>query len=704
VLQSIVVAKFPTERKKKKKKKKSLFFGSALDPEWKFSMEFFYETRYANKLDKKIFKIDCFDYDRVGANDFIGGAQVDLYTLATGPIAHDLVMRDGGKPCGRLQFCCEFEMYSEVEVTLKSINVSSLVAPEPGKPCDPHMQFYFSAVDATEEAPQEGSSPFPQRAKVENKTYRTPQLNDTLAPSWAECEQMWFQATLRELMAESIVVKINQSKKIRGSTMIGGCELALRKYMHPSTDRKLIKFREVLRGPDGSANVGVIEGVVIFTNVPSMAQLKGGLHTDAGVEGGEALLSGLPMPNNIVGGVLNAADIAKVVHGAVGAAAPITALPPSPNNDAAAPDAFLMANAAHVFAKQGGVALAPTGGRRDSDMAAAEHVAALLDSSSGQVGDLSRAPSYPAIHVSSAESKRAAAEHHVPADEPLPKGWEKCHTEKGRVYYVCHQLKRTQWTPPTAAQVAESEAALATKALDAANALGVPPTGVAAHALGVPSTAGAAHAVPAAAAESKSPRLHRTTASPMLPTRRDHLKTTIANRQNGMPRVAYDADNNALDNYDDDEDPTVQPPAPIGVLQAKPAPAIVQDAEDDEDVQPPGPIGAVSRGGAPQADAEDDDNVQPPPAVGMVTHSHQEHHQQQSYYQPQQQQQQPQQQTYGGGYGQPQLPPGWEARMHESGRPFYVDHNTRQTHWSLPTNVWQPQQFSGTGGYPAPGG
>lgn len=38
----------------------------------------------------------------------------------------------------------------------------------------------------------------------------------------------------------------------------------------------------------------------------------------------------------------------------------------------------------------------------------------------------------------------------------------------------------------------------------------------------------------------------------------------------------------------------------------------------------------------------------------------------------------------GGGAGGRQLPPGWEQRVTADGRPFYVDHSTRSTHWQLP--------------------
>lgn len=66
-----------------------------LNPKWKFKIEFDYETRYPNKLDKKIVRIDCYDWDRVGGNDMIGSATVDLHTIATGPTRLSLTIRDG---------------------------------------------------------------------------------------------------------------------------------------------------------------------------------------------------------------------------------------------------------------------------------------------------------------------------------------------------------------------------------------------------------------------------------------------------------------------------------------------------------------------------------------------------------------------------------------------------------------------------------
>ena len=60
---------------------------------------------------------------------------------------------------------------------------------------------------------------------------------------------------------------------------------------------------------------------------------------------------------------------------------------------------------------------------------------------------------------------------------------------------------------------------------------------------------------------------------------------------------------------------------------------------------------------------------------------------------------QPQQQGGAGYFAPPQqvaLPPGWQMAYTPEGQVYYVDHQTRTTHWSLPANI-QGQQ-GGMGG------
>jgi hypothetical protein len=55
------------------------------------------------------------------------------------------------------------------------------------------------------------------------------------------------------------------------------------------------RFAEPLR-LDGGSGAGSIEGILVFSNVPLLAQMIGGKHTEAGVEGGRPLMPGLPCP------------------------------------------------------------------------------------------------------------------------------------------------------------------------------------------------------------------------------------------------------------------------------------------------------------------------------------------------------------------------------------------------------------------------
>lgn len=66
-----------------------------LDPVWSdFTVEFVYDTKYGRQLQLKKFKLDVYDRDILTKDDFLGTCEVDLFTLACGPIRHSLPLRD----------------------------------------------------------------------------------------------------------------------------------------------------------------------------------------------------------------------------------------------------------------------------------------------------------------------------------------------------------------------------------------------------------------------------------------------------------------------------------------------------------------------------------------------------------------------------------------------------------------------------------
>lgn len=74
---------------------------------------FVYKTMYLKKLDKKYLTITAYDYDVVGKDDLIGETRVDLLTLASGPVKHNLTLWDGDKETGRIEFSVSMKQITE---------------------------------------------------------------------------------------------------------------------------------------------------------------------------------------------------------------------------------------------------------------------------------------------------------------------------------------------------------------------------------------------------------------------------------------------------------------------------------------------------------------------------------------------------------------------------------------------------------------
>eukprot|EP01108_Squamamoeba_japonica_P009336 TRINITY_DN865_c0_g1_i2.p1 TRINITY_DN865_c0_g1~~TRINITY_DN865_c0_g1_i2.p1 ORF type:complete len:306 (-),score=180.75 TRINITY_DN865_c0_g1_i2:24-941(-) len=287
-----------------------------------------------------------------------------------------------------------------------------------------------------------------------------------------------------------------------------------------------------------------------------MAQMVGGVHRESGVEGGRALLPGLSEPTCVIDADADDAKHADAVAAVAGAKGE---------------DPFLMMHAAHAFGSSAQL--------RSSDPAV----------SASPV--VARATPVVSKATPTPPAKTAVVE----ADAPMPAGWERRHNAKGRAYYVCHPLRLTQWTYPTAQQIGDSARAL----------------------------------------KEKQERRAREWAEQQA----REAAAAAATTHDELPAVEF---------HSSDDERT--PPGPVGAMRTSAPPTDADDADDD------------------------DDDAQPPPAVGVVR-SPSGHHVQpaaQPVYQP----------------PAVVLPPGWEARVDpSSGRSFYVDHNTRQTHWTLPPGV-----------------
>eukprot|EP00727_Mastigamoeba_balamuthi_P003806 m51a1_g13422 putative ww domain-containing protein (198) ;mRNA; r:342-1607 len=84
---------------------------------------FVYETRFLDKLEAKTLEIECWDKDLIKKDDFLGKCSVTLHQLATGPVHQKLLLRDGTKPAGTVEFDAKMTHVCEVKVTFKSVRI-----------------------------------------------------------------------------------------------------------------------------------------------------------------------------------------------------------------------------------------------------------------------------------------------------------------------------------------------------------------------------------------------------------------------------------------------------------------------------------------------------------------------------------------------------------------------------------------------------
>jgi len=91
---------------------------------WKMDDFLVYNIRF---LQEKTFTIDigC-KHDK---NELVGSVSVDLYTLATGPVDHNLPLTDAqGKNVGRLEFSVEMEHVTNVAVIFREVKLKGLAS------------------------------------------------------------------------------------------------------------------------------------------------------------------------------------------------------------------------------------------------------------------------------------------------------------------------------------------------------------------------------------------------------------------------------------------------------------------------------------------------------------------------------------------------------------------------------------------------
>eukprot|EP00743_Colponemidia_sp_Colp-15_P003598 GILK01003881.1.p1 GENE.GILK01003881.1~~GILK01003881.1.p1 ORF type:complete len:831 (+),score=124.81 GILK01003881.1:42-2495(+) len=237
-------------------------------PHWGAQQTFFYTTKFPEKLSKKKLKMRLFEHSAVSTPRFIAEAEVDLHTVCTGPVEHKLYLRDGdGRVRGSLSFMAQMSYVSEdFTAVLTGIDMDYQGAKVP------------SALEV-----------FPTIAE------------DKVVPAGVSQNMSWpgpisvtFSATLRALwglggLPEGLFLRV---KAPNGEGVYGDAEIPFQQFV--SLNGQPVDFTIDLKAA-GEA-VGKVRGTVMFRNVPRFGQMVGGVHNDQGIQGGQLLLDGLPLP------------------------------------------------------------------------------------------------------------------------------------------------------------------------------------------------------------------------------------------------------------------------------------------------------------------------------------------------------------------------------------------------------------------------
>jgi Ca2+-dependent lipid-binding protein len=96
-------------------------------------------------MDDLFFELEVWDADIFTSDDIIGVAAVDIHTLASGPVHHDVeLIGEVGEPCGRLLFDLEVIQVSTIKATFYEVKAIGLQAPPPETTLDPYVEYHFS--------------------------------------------------------------------------------------------------------------------------------------------------------------------------------------------------------------------------------------------------------------------------------------------------------------------------------------------------------------------------------------------------------------------------------------------------------------------------------------------------------------------------------------------------------------------------------
>jgi hypothetical protein len=205
----------------------------------------------------------------------VGYVQVDLLTLASGPVTHDLPLLKKKKgdtivplKSGRIQFGVEMVCTAEATVSLSDISCTVLRLAQ-NRPTAKWQNDAFLQLSLFPDPPTSLSPPNSVKSIV---------CYNTTKPTWSEVPPLTCKGTLKEILNHIVCMQVYNWNRTQPE-ILGECKFPLAKYYTYDESEMYVKEPLLFQ----NAPFGKIRACLVIHNLPEFAQMEGGIHNEDGV-------------------------------------------------------------------------------------------------------------------------------------------------------------------------------------------------------------------------------------------------------------------------------------------------------------------------------------------------------------------------------------------------------------------------------------
>jgi hypothetical protein len=260
-----------------------------LNPKWENeAFAFKYSTRYADCLSRKSVVFEIYDHNTFSANALIGFTKVDLQTVATGPISHELQIRDGRKLRGKLFVDIVMEEIAgdaAEHIPFTEIKFDKIFV-------DGENSTAVAIMEKQKEVKFSLSAPLNQHFESQVSTGAI-----MVSAGWSKPPVIQLKGSISSILSSTIDFNI-----LSYGAPLGSARMLLSDW-RAFNNGEFIEFMlpisstNVLRaaGLSGKEGTLFISGRVAYNNLPKFAQMLGGIHAlDGSIKGGKFAYADIP--------------------------------------------------------------------------------------------------------------------------------------------------------------------------------------------------------------------------------------------------------------------------------------------------------------------------------------------------------------------------------------------------------------------------